>query len=105
MTLTQEILERDNWTCQYCLGERGRATTVDHIFSKAEGRRQGIRRFDKRWCVAACISCNLRRMTYRFLPPSWEDRISELNELTPGHTWRVDRGGPVSDVFRKVHTA
>ena len=99
MTLTTDILKRDNWTCAYC---GGRAGTVDHLFSKAEGRRQGISRGDKRWCVAACLACNIKRMSSYLVPPSWEDRIPELNEMTPSHTWRVYSGGPVSAVFKEV---
>ena len=102
MTLTTDILERDNYQCQYCGGQ---ATEADHIFSKAEGRRHGIARDDTVWIVAACHDCNGQRGTLTLVPPSWEYMIPRLNEITPSHTWRVYRGGPVSDAFRKVHTA
>ena len=86
--------------CSYC--REAPAVDPDHIMPTY------LRRQYEGWedvTVPACRQCNVRKYTHTFVPPSWEDRIPELNELTPGHTWRVYRGGPVSDAFRKVHTA
>ena len=97
MTLTQRILQRDGYQCAYC---RGWAQTIDHIFGKAEGRRQGIARDDEAWIVACCLDDNLRRLTRRLLPPSWEHRLHEIEEMT-GKTWFVWSGGtPVTRVLR-----
>ena len=98
MTLTQDILERDNWVCQYC---GGRAVQRDHLFSKAR-QPAGIDREDPEFQVASCRACNESKLAYCFVPPSMEHIIPDLNELTPGHTWRVYSGGPVSKVFTEV---
>ena len=97
MTLTQRILERDGYRCAYCGFS---AQTIDHIFGKAEGRRQGIARDDEAWIVACCLDDNLRRLTRRLLPPSWAHRKEELEAMT-GKKWKVWHGGkPVTEVLR-----
>ncbi len=98
MTLTQKILTRDNYRCAY---HPGRANTMDHIFSKAEGRRWGIARDDEQWIVAACHTCNHRRGTRRLLPPSWAHRQAELEELT-GKKWQIWSGDPAELGAEKV---
>ena len=84
MTLTQEILKRDGYRCQYC---NGRATEADHILAKAEARRAGIRRDNRQFIVAACHDCNGLKGTRRILPQSWSvERVAELAKLT-GRPW------------------
>ncbi len=93
------VLERDEYRCAYCQGKRmmdrssGVARTIDHILSKAEGRRQGIARDDKAWIVACCHRCNWRKGTRRLIPPSWAHRQAELEELT-SKKWAVWSGDP-----------
>jgi hypothetical protein len=52
-TFRQMILERDNYTCQYC-GEYG--DTIDHIIPKSKG---GISSFKN--CICACERCNTKK--------------------------------------------
>lgn len=95
MTLTQKILERDGYRCQYC---QGRATTMDHLIPKAERRRHGIADDDERYLVACCLDDNLRKATRRLVPPSWAGRLSELPGTRP---WAVWSGGTaVTEVLR-----
>lgn len=49
----ENILHRDNHTCQYC---GGRATTVDHIIPRS---RRGKSTWDN--MVGACEACNMRK--------------------------------------------
>ena len=92
MTLTQRILERDGYRCAY---HGGRATEIDHIFSRAEGQRQEIARDDEEWIVAACHDCNGRKGTRKLVPPSMAERIPDLNDMTPGRFWLAWDGGKV----------
>ena len=101
MTLTTDILERDNYQCQYC---GLHAVQRDHLFSKAEGRRAEIARDDTEFQVACCRDCNEAKGTLRLVPPCLENRIPDFEDWT-GKMWRVYKGGPVSAAFRKVHTA
>ena len=75
-------------TCSYC--EKARQVHKDHIFSKA------LRRRFPEWenvTVPACYRCNMLKGTRAFVPPSWESRIPELEELT-GKKWAVFTGDP-----------
>lgn len=72
------VLERDRYRCAFC-GEP--AQTIDHVLSKAEGRRCGIKRWDKRWIVAACRDCNIRKGTRRLVPIGYT-WLSDLRDLT-----------------------
>ena len=83
------VLERDGYRCAYC-GEP--APTIDHVLSKAEGRRCGIKRWDKRWIIAACRDCNLRKGPRRLVPAGYP-HLAELIELT-GKVWQVWSGDP-----------
>ena len=84
------VLERDGYRFAYCGGQ---AQTIDHIFSKAEGRRRGIKRWDKLWIVAACHGCNLRKGTRRLYPPSFTAYKDALARLT-GKKWAEWNGDP-----------
>ena len=105
MTRTQEILERDNWECQYC-GER--AVQRDHVYPGRFARvlkESGINRDALRNQVACCRACNEAKGNLPLCPPSWERRIELLNKWTKlpsWKTWRVYSGGPVSKVFAEV---
>ncbi len=82
------VLQRDKYRCAYCGDD---AQTIDHILSKAEGRRQGIERDNEAWIVAACHDCNVLRGTRRLYPPSWERHKEKLEEMT-GRPWMVWSG-------------
>jgi len=51
----QSLMERDNYTCQYC-GKQSKHLTVDHIVPRERGGRH-------RWSnlVACCVDCNVRK--------------------------------------------
>jgi len=51
----QSLMERDNYTCQYC-GKQSRNLTVDHFIPRERG---GGHRWDN--LVACCIDCNNRK--------------------------------------------
>lgn len=73
--------------CAYC--EKERAVHRDHILSRA------LRRKHPGWddvTVPSCGTCNWLKGTRRLVPPSWEHRIPELEELS-GKRWAVYRGG------------
>ncbi len=88
MTLTQQILARDGYVCQYC-GDR--ACQRDHMFSAAL-QPDSIERDDLAFQVAACAKCNTAKGTLPFCPPSWAPKIPELNAYTPSHYWQTYSG-------------
>ena len=51
----QSLMERDNYTCQYC-GEKSKHLTVDHVVPREHGGRH-------EWSnlVACCMDCNNRK--------------------------------------------
>ena len=51
----QEILRRDNFTCQYC-GKKTKSLTLDHVYPKHLG---GLYTWSN--LVAACPACNHRK--------------------------------------------
>jgi len=56
MKLTKrEILQRDNYTCQYC-GRQGPGLTIDHIVPRHRGGAQSWTNL-----VTACQSCNRKK--------------------------------------------
>jgi len=62
----------------------------------------GVATKDQGWddvTVASCFSCNITKGTRRFIPPSWEHRKAELEELT-GYEWRVFTGEPIREVLK-----
>ena len=72
--------------CVYC--QKARGIHDDHIMSSA------LRRRFPDWAdttVPACLNCNLAKGTRHLIPPSWSDRLKELEELT-GKKWKVWRG-------------
>ena len=86
MTRTQRILERDDWTCQYCKGRNGRAVHADHIVPIALRRRH--KGFDgDEWLVAACFIDNMKKGTYRYCPPSHAHLIDQLPGVMPWTVW------------------
>ena len=99
MTLTQEILERDGYRCQYCNGKEGRADTVDHIIPKAElARFNEWERNDRSWMVAACHVCNGRKGTRRLVPMDFS-RFDELPGTRPWDRWD---GDPKSKAYTEL---
>lgn len=52
-TIRLQVLERDNWECQYCGAE---ATAVDHIIARSRGGTNDMENL-----VAACKPCNSRK--------------------------------------------
>lgn len=51
----QEILRRDNYTCQYC-GRKGEVLTIDHVIPRRKGGRHTWTNL-----VAACQDCNRKK--------------------------------------------
>jgi len=51
----QSLMERDNYTCQYC-GKKGRDLTVDHVIPRERGARHEWNNL-----VACCRDCNNRK--------------------------------------------
>lgn len=78
--------------CAYC--REAPATEIDHIFSKAEGRRAGISRDDVLWQVPSCHPCNMRKGTLRRLPESMAHMLPEAVELSKGKPWWTWNGDP-----------
>jgi hypothetical protein len=93
--------------CVYC-GER-RAVTRDHVIPRAVLRTYNATAPDDapsvppEWLgeVPACLECNVRKGRRRFVPPSWADQVSQLNEFF-GAIWSVWSGDPAEPEFRKV---
>ncbi len=78
---------------------------TDHIFAKRflkYLKRAGVDREAPENKVPSCMQCNDRKSHHAFVPESQAHRIPYLNKLTPGHIWRVSRGGPVSKAFTEV---
>jgi 5-methylcytosine-specific restriction endonuclease McrA len=50
-----ELLERDNYTCQYC-GKQGGTLTIDHVVPRQYG---GVHTWEN--TVAACLYCNCKK--------------------------------------------
>jgi len=81
--------------CVYCKKER--ATERDHLVPKY--LRLRFPQFnEEEWLVDSCHDCNGKKYTFRWVPESHEDKIAELKEVT-GYTFRVYRGGRVSEMF------
>ena len=56
------VLERDNWTCQYCgATDRDEYMEVDHIIPRSKGGK------DAEWNLcAACFPCNRRKRNHMY---------------------------------------
>lgn len=96
------ILERDNWTCQYCGAP---ARHRDHVFPgrlEIQCREAGIDINSLENSVASCVPCNLVKYVSTWVPESWADRIPELKKQLPGHEWKVFCGESASEMDRKV---
>ena len=85
--------------CAYC-GKR-RAVNKDHVVPKSVAKRY-VLPTDLRETVPSCFECNIRKGARKLVPPSWENRLTELNFWVPG-AWRVWDGDPMSPAFREVH--
>ncbi|HET9200400.1 MAG TPA: HNH endonuclease [Dehalococcoidia bacterium] len=51
----RDVLQRDNFTCQYC-GAKGRDLTLDHVVPRQQGGKHAWENL-----VAACKACNHRK--------------------------------------------
>ena len=83
-------------SCSYC---GARAIHADHVMPKYLRKRFP----ESEWATLttpSCGNCNWAKYTFRWVPPSMEDRIPELVELT-GQEWHVYRGGPASEMFKE----
>lgn len=90
--------------CAYC--ERARGIHADHVVPRSIARRQArmLKPFPAHLLVTvrACYSCNILKGARLLVPPSWADRIDELNEAMPG-AWRVWSGDVAEDAFTGTH--
>src|SRR5690606_31632108 len=93
--------ERPTGPCAYCGAP---ATTWDHVVPKSLARKlKDTLPLRLRDVVEACLDCNVRKMTRRLVPPSWADKVDELNERIGGSPFRVWRGGTDEPAFKEVH--
>lgn len=96
MTITQDILERDDYRCAYC-GRR--AVQADHVIPRTVRARLArcAARIDPLLLglVAACRDCNEGKGPRLLIPASWSHRLDELNALDLG-TFRVWHGDAAS---------
>lgn len=80
--------------CAYC--DDRRAVHQDHVLPKSAYKRLRRRVEDlPEWLfdtVAACFDCNIGKGTRLLIPPSWADRLGELNALGIGifRVWHGD---------------
>lgn len=65
-----KVLERDNWTCNYC-GKHleGADGTADHVIAKANG---GEDRLDN--LIAACRKCNGTKSDHELIRLDWRNK-------------------------------
>ena len=89
--------------CEYC---GGRAVHDDHVLPQSLVGNYNADRvifpekppIPEEWLdtVPACLACNLTKFTFRLVPPSWQERIPELDAFFGGRPgWRVYAGGPL----------
>lgn len=88
--------------CAYC--RERYAVNRDHVVPKSYRKHRPTDSIPThlRETVPACFQCNLRKGTRRLVPPSWADRLDELNEVLPGVPWRVWDGNPKAPAFSEV---
>lgn len=86
--------------CAYCASAR--AVHMDHVVPKSLAKRHDLPA-EFTATVPACFACNTRKGARRLLPPSWADKVDELNELLPGTPWRVWAGSVDEPAYREVH--
>lgn len=98
-SIREEVLERDNWCCQYCTGRSGDSRLhADHLIPKALRRRHRLRDDDPAYLVAACASCNLHKSTFHLVP---ENRAFMI-PILPGTGWRTWDGTlPIPELPRR----
>lgn len=98
--------------CAYC--RKARAVNRDHVVPKAlrkgyEANQRVVSEWQKEaipldllGTVPSCFNCNIRKGTRRLVPPSWADRVEDLNRFFGGREWRVWSGDPNDAVFTSV---
>ena len=86
--------------CAYC--SKRRAVHADHVVPRSIVRRQKNTArpvpFHLRGTVPACMTCNTNKMSRCLIPPSWADRLDELNDLGIG-IFRVWSGSTQEAAF------
>jgi hypothetical protein len=87
--------------CAYC-GDK--AIHMDHVVPKSLQRKYHQQHgkklpLDLAATVPSCGDCNWRKGTRRLVPPSWADKVDELNVLFFGSRFRVWAGDPQSEAF------
>jgi len=90
-----------NQPCAYCGAQ---AAHADHVVPRQMRRRAkaaGYNVDSPDNLVPACGPCDWRKLSRLLIPPSWEDRLDELNALGIG-TFRVWRGDTSEPAFSGV---
>jgi len=82
----EEVFERDQWTCQYCLNKP--AKVIDHLVPGALRRYHRLNH-DRApdFLTASCVDCNLRKLTHRLVPASRAHMIPQLPGAKPWRVW------------------
>jgi hypothetical protein len=87
--------------CAYCRVRR--AVHADHVIPKSLQKKYARmgKPFPAALCetVGACAPCNWLKLTLRLVPPSWADRLDEINALVSGTPFRVWAGDPLARYY------
>lgn len=87
-------------TCAYCGTER--AVNMDHVVPKSLAKKHPELPEHLRETVPACWKHNILKGTRRLVPPSWSDRVPELNEFFGGTEFRVWYGDVSEPAYRET---
>lgn len=86
-TLSDYVLDRDNYKCAYC---KGYAACADHVLPKSKGGPDIENNL-----VAACNSCNSKKgnkFTVEYLVPGFFQILSKGGNLDWIDTWKNSKG-------------
>lgn len=100
-------------TCAYCQTERG--VNQDHVVPKSLVKKHARDvASTSSWVhepipsdflgtVDCCLTCNVNKGTRRLVPPSWADKVEELNAFFGGTPFRVWSGDTREPAFVETH--